>query len=182
MFARESSCSPKPVLHLCRPAPFQNPNTSFKASYWREFCTPTLLSFTIAQLTGTPWVTNWLTFSAWAVCPTCCSLSCTNCLILHCRKEWKGQVSVITLGGSFWVCFHKAACRQNSDDNLCVWHIYWCCLSNWPSSALLKYSSLCIVGFPNTYIKPYADEPQSHPINLWLFFLVQVKAELNFNA
>ena len=168
MFPHESSCYPKPVLHFCRPVSFQNPNTSFKASYWRGCCIPTLLSFTIAQLTGTTYSN--LTFSDWTVWLACCSLSCTDCLILHCHKDWKGEVSVITLGGSFCVRFHKAACRHNSDDSLCVWHIYWCCLSNWPRSALLKFSSLWIVGFPNTYIKPPANEPQSHPINLWFFW------------
>lgn len=122
---------------------------------------------TIAQLTGTTYSN--LTFSDRTVWLACCLLSCTDCLILPCDKDWKGEVSVITLGGSFSVCFHKAACRQNSDDNLCVWHIYWCCLSNWPRSALLKYSGLWIVGFSNTYIKPHANKPQTHPINLWFF-------------
>lgn len=56
-----ASLSPKPLLHSRRPVPFKNPNTSFKASYWRDFCTPTLLSFTITQLTGTTYSN--LTFS-----------------------------------------------------------------------------------------------------------------------
>lgn len=167
MFPRESSCYPKPVLHLRRPVPFQNPSSSFKASYWRDFCTPTLLSSTIAQLTGTTYSSP--TFSAWTVWLACCLLSCTDCLILHCDKDWEGEVSVITLGGSLCVCFHTAACRQNSDDNLCVWHFYWCCLSNWPRSALLKCSGLWRVGFSSTYVKPHANKPQSHPINLWFF-------------
>lgn len=167
MFPRESSCYLKPVLHLRRCVPFQNPNSSFKASCWRGSCTPTFLSFAVVWLTGTTCAN--LTFGDWPVWPACCLLSRTDCLVLHSHMDWQGEVSTITLGGSFWVCFHKAARRQSSDDNLCIWHIYWCSFSNWPTSALLKYSSLWIAGFPNIYNKAYASKPQSHDINPWFF-------------
>lgn len=115
MFLCEYSCYPKPVLHLWGLMPYWNP--SFKGGCWGAFCTATLPASTTAQLTGTTDYPN-LTSSAWAVWRACCLLSCADQLILHC-KDWKAEVSVITLGGSC-VCSQKAAGRQNSGDNLCL--------------------------------------------------------------
>lgn len=129
MFLCEDSCYPKPVLHLWGPVPYWNP--SFKGGCWRAFCTATLPSSTTAQLTGTTYPN--LTSSAWAVWQACCLLSCADQLISHCHKDWKAEVSVITLGGSC-VCSQKAAGRQNSGDNPSVCHICWRCLLNWPRS------------------------------------------------
>lgn len=129
MFFWEYSCYPKPVLHLYGPVPFWNP--SFKVGCCGAVCPATLLSSTIAQLTGTRYPN--LT-CAWAVWRACCLLSWANQLILHCHKDWKAEVPVITLGGSFCVCFQKAAGRQNSGDSICVCHICQCCWLNWPRS------------------------------------------------